>query len=311
MHGPHKSACFPSLDPLHYWVLRIVFKCFPIIRLLSYVSCREKSYSFVFLCHSFVAERSRGSCHHPSWCPGNRSPSCNTSTWTPCWWWKTHTAGLRGRRFCSAFCLCSAPSICSVCYAPSRLAMVVLVNIRRFSVGLAAFVFSLDFFLWRVVLACKTVFLASVVFLMVFSFWPYVFLKLVFMACVAFKLPFHRVCGFQTSFHGGHYPSFKFHSVLLSSCFHGVMHFQVVFRAWVMLKLVSLACVAFRLFSQSVWPSSWTFLACVTFILVSWCLSYFALHLVLWRVCLTICFHGVCCLQVVFMASAAVKWAHF
>ena len=135
------------------------------------------------------------------------------------------------------------------------------------------------FFLWRVVARQPS--WRTLSFLMVFSFWPYVFLKLVFMACVAFKLPFHRVCGFQTSFHGGHNPSFKFHSVLVSSCFHGVMHFQVVFRAWVIFRLVSLACVAFRLFSQSVWPSSWTFLVCVTFTLVSWCLSYFALHLVL------------------------------
>ena len=142
---------------------------------------------------------------------------------------------------------------------------------------------------------------------MVFRFWPYVFLKLVFMACVAFKLPFHRVCGFQTSFHGGNYPSFKFHTVLLSSCFHGVMHFQVVFRAWVILKLVSLLCVAFRLFSQGVWPSSWTFVAChfhssflVSFIFCSpfsfiACVAY---KLFSWCVLPSSCFHGICRCQV-------------
>ena len=45
--------------------------------------------------------------------------------------------------FLSLFLRCSAPSICCVCYAELRLAMVVLVNIRRFSVGLTAFAFSL------------------------------------------------------------------------------------------------------------------------------------------------------------------------
>ena len=117
--------------------------------------------------------------------------------------------------------------------------------------------------MWWAALACKTAFLAYVVFLMVFSFWRYLFSKIISMACVAFKLPFHRVGGFQARFHDGHYPSFKCHSVLLLSCFHSIIHFQVVFRAWVVFKLVCLACVAFRLFSQSVWPSSWTFLACL------------------------------------------------
>ena len=45
--------------------------------------------------------------------------------------------------FLSLFLWWFAPSICCVCYAELRLAMVVLVNIRRFSVGLTAFVFSL------------------------------------------------------------------------------------------------------------------------------------------------------------------------
>ena len=143
---------------------------------------------------------------------------------------------------------------------------------------------------------------------MVFSFWRYLFSNIISMACVAFKLPFHRVCGFQARFHGGHYPSFKCHSVLLLSCFHNIMHFQVVFRAWVVFKLVCLACVAFRLFSQSVWPSSWTFLACVSFTLVCWCLFIFcspfsfiacvAYKSFSRRVLPSSCFDGVCRCQV-------------
>ena len=45
--------------------------------------------------------------------------------------------------FLSLFLRCSAPSICCVCYAELWLTVVVLVNIRRFSVGLTEFVFSL------------------------------------------------------------------------------------------------------------------------------------------------------------------------
>ena len=151
------------------------------------------------------------------------------------------------------------------------------------SICLLFFLFS-----WQVVLACKVAILAHVILLMVFSFFA--------------------TCGLEISFHGVLHSSYL---QVISSCFHIVHHFQVVFRVWVVSKLVAFACVAFRLFSQSVWPSSWTFLACVSFTLVCWGLSYFALHLVLYRVWLTICFHDVCCLQVVFMASAAVKWAHF
>ena len=61
------------------------------------------------------------------------------------------------------------------------------------------------FFLWRVVLACKVAFLAYIVFLMVFSFWPYVLSKLVFMGSAAFKFPFYSVCRFLTRSHGGYY----------------------------------------------------------------------------------------------------------
>ena len=153
---------------------------------------------------------------------------------------------------------------------------------------------------------------------MVFSFWRYLFLKIVSMACVAFKLPFRRVCGFQTRFHGGHYPSFKCHSVLLLSCFHSILHFQVVFRAWVVFKLVCLACVAFRLFSQCVafqldvsgmclfhssllvsfiFCSPFSFIACVAYKLFSW------------RVLPSSCFDGVCCCQVsAFLALHAFRY---
>ena len=143
-------------------------------------------------------------------------------------------------------------------------------------------------FSWQVVLACKVAILAYVILLMVFSFFA--------------------ICVLEISFHGVLPSSYL---QVISSCFHRVHHFQVVFRVWVVSKLVAFACVAFRLFSQSVWPSSWTFLSCITFTLVSWCLSYFAFHLVLSRVWLTRCFHGLCYLQVVVLASAAVKSADF
>ena len=129
---------------------------------------QEVMYFRFFLCHSFVAEHSRGSCRHPSWCPGSRSPSSDTSAWTSCWWRKSHTTGWRGRLFCFAFCLCSAPSICSVCYAASRLARVVLVNVRRLFCWSCGICVLSCLFLWRVVLACKAAFLAYLAFIMVF-----------------------------------------------------------------------------------------------------------------------------------------------
>ena len=41
-------ARFPSWDPLHHWILSVAFKCFATIRLLSFVSCPDRSYTFVF-----------------------------------------------------------------------------------------------------------------------------------------------------------------------------------------------------------------------------------------------------------------------
>ena len=69
----------------------------------------------------------------------------------------------------------------------------------------------------------------------------------------------------------------------LISCFHGVCRLELVFTA----------CVAFRLFSRPVSPSSWPFLACVAYKLFSR------------RVLPSTCFHGVCRLQVVLTAFVA------
>ena len=80
-----------------------------------------------------------------------------------------------------------------------------------FSVGLSICLHSC-LFLWRVVLPCKVPFLAYVAFVM-FCFWLYVLSKLVSIACVTFKLPFYRVCRFQTRFYGVYYSPFNFHSV--------------------------------------------------------------------------------------------------
>ena len=130
-------------------------------------------------------------------------------------------------------------------------------------------------FSWQVVLACKVAILAHVILLMVFSFLPHVFSKLVTMVfCIQ----------------------------VISSCFHRVHHFRVVFRVWVVSKLVGLACVAFRLFSQSVWPSSSTFLSCVTFTFI-FCFPFsfiacMAYKVFSWPVLPSSCFHGVCRRQV-------------
>ena len=73
--------------------------------------------------------------------------------------------------------------------------------------------------------------------------------------------------------------------MLLSSCFHNVCHFQVAFLACVVFKLVSLAFVTFQLvisgmylFHSSfmvsfIFCSQFTFIACVAYKLFSWCLS--------------------------------------
>ena len=146
--------------------------------------------------------------------------------------------------FFSLFLRCSAPSICCVCYADSRLATVVLVNIRCLFCRSRRICLLSCLFSWRVVLACKAAFLPYVAFLMVFCFRLYVlskyfpwhvsppsslfiaYLRLTFIVCVPFKL-------------------FSCH-MLLSGFFF----------ACVIFKLVSLACVAFRLFSRNVSPSS-------------------------------------------------------
>ena len=158
--------------------------------------------------------------------------------------------------FLSLLHRCSAPTVRSVCYAESRPARVVLVNICRLFCSSCSICLLFVLFWWRVVLAYKAAFLTYVLFLMVFCFWRYILSKLVSMACVAFKLPFYSVCCSQTRFHGGYYPSFKFHSVLLLSCFHRVRCSQVAFLACTIFKLVFLACVAFRLFSLIFGPSS-------------------------------------------------------
>ena len=122
-------------------------------------------------------------------------------------------------------------------------------------VGLAVFVFSLVSFC-AIMVAFNVAFLAYVVFLMVFSFWPHVLWKLVFMGSLAFRLPFANVCRFPARFHSGYYSSGNFLSVLLLSCFLSVHSFQVSLLVCVIFKLVSLACVTFRLFSRSVLPCS-------------------------------------------------------
>ena len=104
---------------------------------------------------------------------------------------------------------------------------------------------------------------------------------------------------------------------LISLFFHGVCRLQVVFTA----------CVAFRLFSRRFSPLGCFYGVCglpvsrfwrVSLSLVSWCLSYFALHFVFiacvaykfvfsWRVSPSGCFYGVCRLQVVFTAFFAFR----
>ena len=153
--------------------------------------------------------------------------------------------------FLLLFLWCAAFSICCVCYAELRPAMVVLVNTHR-----PLCRSSLLFLFVATVVAFNVAFLTYVVFLMVFRFWPHVLSKLVSMGSVAFRLPFSSVCRFPTRFHGGYYSSCNFLSVLLLSCFLSVHFFQVSFLVCVIFKLVSLVYVTFRLFSQSVLPCS-------------------------------------------------------
>ena len=286
-------------------------RCHHQIAVLCFIP-REVIYFYFFVsCHSFVAERGQGFYHHPSWFSGSRSPGCDTSAWTSFLWWKSCTACSRGRLFLSLFLWCFAPSICCVCYAELRLARVVLVTIhpllcRSLGICLLACLFS-----WGVANACTASFLAYVIFLMMFCFWPYVLSKLVSMACVSFKLPFYSVCGFRSRFHGRYYSSFNFHSVLLASCFHsrslsscfsdmcrlkvsflGVCHPQVVF----------MECVTFQLavFGMCRFHSSFM----VSFV-------FFSLFSFKELVSHASCLYGVCHLQVVFRASAAFMLVHF
>ena len=127
------------------------------------------------------------------------------------------------------------------------------------------------------------------------------------MACVPFSL-FLRHVSPPGCFHGlCHPPVGHFQHVLLISCFHGVCCLQDVFMACVAFRMFFSAFAAFRLFLRCVSPSGQPFLACVTFTLVSWCLSYFALYLgFIARVAYNLprhvppssCCHGVCRLKV-------------
>ena len=140
-----------------------------------------------------------------------------------------------------------------------------------------------------------------------------------FSACVALQLAISGVSRFQ-QFHG----IFRIllsilylqRVSLISLFFHGLRRLQVVFTA----------CVAFRLFSRRVSPSSQPFqrvsliscfhgvcrlqvvsMACVAFQLaISACVAY---KLFSWRVSPSGCFYGVCRLQVVFTACVTLQLA--
>ena len=78
-----------------------------------------------------------------------------------------------------------------MCCAELMLAMVVLFNMSPLLWLSRSICLLFDLLSWQVVLACKVAILAYVILLMVFSFLPYVFSKLVSMAfClqVTFKL---------------------------------------------------------------------------------------------------------------------------
>ena len=110
--------------------------------------------------------------------------------------------------FRSLFLWCSAPSICCVCCAELMLAMVVLFNYMSPLLWLSRSICLLFvLFSWPVVLACKVAILAYVISLMVFSFFA--------------------ICVLEISFHGVLPSSYL---QVISSCFHRVHHFQVVFR---------------------------------------------------------------------------------
>ena len=118
------------------------------------------------------------------------------------------------------------------------------------------------------------------------------------------RVTFYSVGRFQTGFHGGYHFPFHFLSVcrLVSHC--------------TSLSVV-MACVAFTLVFLGVCRLPVSHFWRESLSLVSWCLSYFALHFVFvacvayklfsWRVSPSGCFYGVCRLQVVFTACVAFR----
>ena len=90
---------------------------------------------------------------------------------------------------------------------------------------------------------------------MVFSFWPHVLSKLVFMGSVAFRLPFSSMCHFPTRFHGGYYSS---PNLVFVAC----VAFSVVFWHLLLYKCHSVFIPPFfgQLNSGSVFKDcSWTY----------------------------------------------------
>ena len=120
------------------------------------------------------------------------------------------------------------------------------------------------------------------------------------------RVTFYSVGRFQTGFHGGYHFPFHFLSVcrLVSHC--------------TSLSVV-MACVAFTLVFLGVCRLPVSHFWRESLSLVSWCLSYFALHFVFiacvayklfsWRVSPSGYFYGVCRLQVVFTACVAFQLA--
>ena len=109
--------------------------------------------------------------------------------------------------FLSLFLWCSAPSICCVCCAELMLAMVVLLTYVASSVALAQHLSSFCFVFVASGACLQGSHVAYVILLMVFSFFA--------------------ICVLEISFHGV-FPSSYLQ--VISSCFHRVHHFQVVFQ---------------------------------------------------------------------------------
>ena len=228
-HGPYKLVRFPSLDLCitGYW--QYYLNALPSSDCsLTFHAPRGHILWFFDLCRSFVSEHGRGCYRHPSWCSGSCSPGCDTSAWTSFLWWKSRTAHWGGSLFSFAFSLvfCSLHMLCVLCRINAGHGC--FVSIHHLFRSSRSICLLSCFFSWRVVLACKVAFLAYVVFLMVFTFWPHVLSKLVFMGSAAFKFPLYGVCRFLTWFHGGYYSLLNF----------TVCRFWVVFLAYVAFKLL-------------------------------------------------------------------------